>query len=392
VRARSRLVGLVATAGTAALLALLLHPPAAPWSRSLHVSLEAASFGELNSAASVELAGTRVGSVEGLELRDGRPLVRLSIDPAYADLLHADASAAIRPHGLLGPRYVDLAGGSHGRLRDGATIPISRVRVSTELDQVLDALQPDARQSLRTLIGELGTASDGRGQDVNAALRSLGEATDDVATVAATLRRRDPDLARTVVASEQLSRDLQDAPLGAQVRDTDRVLRGLVLVDGSIGDGIDHTATLLELLDVVLDGNAGSLATTIERAPGTVTRLRAALVPATGLVNAVNPALPSLTAAIVETESAFSGSDASGHFVRIMVLNGACTIGLNAGCASPGASGAGRPAGAGTAPAAGPGPGSQAASAGLPAGGLAPAPPRSLLGDRELLRLFLGNE
>ncbi|OLB76065.1 MAG: hypothetical protein AUI14_19705 [Actinobacteria bacterium 13_2_20CM_2_71_6] len=347
-RARSRLVGLVATAGTAALLALLLHPPAAPWSRSLHVSLEAASFGELNSAASVELAGTRVGSVEGLELRDGRPLVSLSIDPAYADLLHADASAAIRPHGLLGPRYVDLAGGSRGRLRDGATIPISRVRVSTELDQVLDALQPDARQSLRTLIGELGTASDGRGQDVNAALRSLGEATDDVATVAATLRRRDPDLARTVVASEQLSRDLQDAPLGAQVRDTDRVLRGLVLVDGSIGDGIDHTATLLELLDVVLDGNAGSLA--------------------------------------------FSGSDASGHFVRIMVLNGACTIGLNAGCASPGASGAGRPAGAGTAPAAGPGPGSQAASAGLPAGGLAPAPPRSLLGDRELLRLFLGNE
>src|SRR5207248_1187774 len=84
-----------------ALPALLFHPPALPWSRTLHVSLEAASFGQLNSAASVELAGTRIGTVEGLDLRDARPLVRLSIDQAYAGLLHADASAAIRPHGLL---------------------------------------------------------------------------------------------------------------------------------------------------------------------------------------------------------------------------------------------------------------------------------------------------
>jgi phospholipid/cholesterol/gamma-HCH transport system substrate-binding protein len=366
VRRRSRAIGLATAAGAVVLLALLFHPPALPWSRTLHVSLEAASFGELNPAASVELAGTRVGAVDGLVLRDGRPLVHLSIDPAYADLLHGDASAAIRPHGLLGPRYVDLSGGSRGRLSDGATIPISRVRVSTDLDQVLDALQPDVRQSLRILIDQLGTASDGRGQDVNAALRSLGDATDDVATVTATLRRRDQDLSRTVVASEQLSRDLQDAPLGAQVRDTDRVLSGLVQVDASIGDGIDHTAELLEALDVVLDGNSENLARTLDEAPATVTRLRAALVPATGLVNGVNPALPALMTAIVETESAFSGADANGHFVRVMALSGACTIGLNAGCASPAA---------------------QPAVAPTPA----PAPPRSRLDDRELMRLFLGH-
>jgi phospholipid/cholesterol/gamma-HCH transport system substrate-binding protein len=367
---RSRAIGLATAAGAAVLLALLFHPPAPPWSRTLHVSLQAASFGELNPAATVELAGTRIGTVEGLELRDGRPLVRLSIDPAYADLLHADASAAIRPHGLLGPRYVDLGGGTRGRLVDGATIPISRVRVSTDLDQVLDVVQPDVRQSLRTLIDELGTAGDGRGQDVNAALRSLGEATDDVATVAATLHRRDGDLAGTVVASEQLDRDLQDAPLGAQVRDTLRVLSGLVQVDASIGDGIDHTAELLEALDVVLDGNSENLARTLDQAPGTVTRLRAALVPATGLVNGVNPALPALMTAIVETRSAFSGSDASGHFVRVMALSGTCTIGLNAGCASPG-----------------PGQASQPAGAEAPA----QAPPRSRLDDRELMRLFLGD-
>src|SRR5262249_12916881 len=196
-----------------------------------------------------------------------------------------------RPHGLLGPRYVQLDGGSRGQLADGATIPISRVHVSTELDEVLNSLQPDVRQSLQTLIVELGAASDGRGQDVNAALKSLSDATDNLATVTETLRKRDQDVAGSVVAAERLNRDLQDAPLDAQVRDTERVLSGLVQVNGSIGHGIDHTAATLQALDVILDGNSANLARTLDQAPATVTRLRAFLAEATGLIDAVNPSV-----------------------------------------------------------------------------------------------------
>jgi phospholipid/cholesterol/gamma-HCH transport system substrate-binding protein len=379
--ARSRLIGLATTAGAALLLVVLFHPPALPWSPTLRLSLEAASFGELNPQASVELGGIRVGSVDGLELRGGRPLVRVTVDRAYADLLHADASAAIRPHGLLGPRYVQLDGGRHGRLADGATIPISRVHVSTELDEVLDALQPDVRHSLQTLIVELGAASDGRGRDVNSALESLSDATDDLATVTATLHRRDQDLAGSVVAAERLNRDLQSAPLGAQIRDTNQVLSGLVQVDGSIGHGIDHTATTLQALDVVMDGNAENLSKALDRAPATVTRLRAVLASASGLIDGVNPAVPALMTAVVETESAFSGSDANGHFVRVMTLAGTCTVGLNAGCATP------------ARPVAGATTGSPATQAPAPASGQPPASstPRSHTSDQDLLRLFLGN-
>jgi virulence factor Mce-like protein len=377
--ARSRAIGLGAAAGAVLLLGLVLHPPTLPWQQTLHVSLEAASFGQLNPQASVELDGIRVGTVEGLDLRNGRPLVRLSVDRAYAGLLHADASAAIRPHGLLGPRYVQLDGGGAGRLADGAVIPVSRVRVSTELDEVLDALQPDVRQSLQTLIVELGAASDGRGQDVNDALRSLGAATDDLATVTATLHRRDQDVAGSVVAAERLNRDLQNAPLDAQIRDTDRVLSGLVQVGGSIGHGIDHTASTLEALDVVLDGNSGNLAKTIDEAPATVTRLRAFLAAVTGLVNGVNPAVPALLTAVVETESAFSGSDANGHFVRVMTLVGTCTVGLDVGCATPASSSNAAIHSSGPAPAS------------VPAPAIAPTTPRSHTSDQDLLRLFLGD-
>src|SRR5262249_16826564 len=149
-------------------------------------------------------------------------------------------------------------------LPDGSTIPISRVHVTTDLDEVLNALQPDVRQSLQTLIVELGAASAGRGQDVNATLKSLSDAADDLATVTPILRGHDQDLAGSVASAEQLNRDLQDAPLDAQVRDTNRVLSGLVQVNGSIGHGIDHTASTLQALDVVLDGNSGNLAKTLD--------------------------------------------------------------------------------------------------------------------------------
>jgi virulence factor Mce-like protein len=382
---RPRLVGIAAAAGSALLLAVLFHPPTLPWSPVLHFAIEAGSFGELNQAASVELAGTKIGTVEGLDTSGGKAVVRVSVDRGYAGLLHQDASATIRPHGLLGPRFVDLAGGSRGRLADGATIPISRVHVATDLDQVLNALQPDVRQSLQTLIVELGTASDGRGQDVNSALKSVGAATDDLATVTATLRGRDQDLAGTVVSAEQLNRDLQNAPLDAQVRDTNQVLSGLVKVDGSIGGGIDHTASVLQELDVVMDGNSANLATTLDHAPATVTRLRTVLVAGTGVLAGVNPALPSLMTAVVETESAFAGSDANGHFVRIMALTGTCTVGLNVGCAAPTSS-----SGTGTTP--------RSPSSSAPASASSPVPaptpattPGSRLTDRDLLRMFLGN-
>jgi phospholipid/cholesterol/gamma-HCH transport system substrate-binding protein len=374
--ARSRLIGLAATAGAVLLLVLLFHPPALPWSQTMHLTLEAGSFGELDQDAGVELAGIRIGTVDGLELRQGRALVRLSVDRTYANLLHADAAALIRPHGLLGPRYVELDGGSRGQLADGATIPISRVHVTTDLDQVLNALQPDVRQSLQTLIVELGAASAGRGQDVNTTLKSLGDSVDDLATVTATLRQRDQDLAGTVVDSEQLSRDLQNAPLDAQLRDTNQVLNGLVQVDGSIGDGIDHTANTLQELDVVLDGNSGNLAQTIDEAPATVTRLRAVLSEATGLVDGVNPAVPSLMTAVVETESAFSGADANGHFVRIQAILGACTVGLNAGCAARTATN------------------TDTSNTTVPAPATPPTPalPASHTSDQDLLRLFFGND
>jgi ABC-type transporter Mla subunit MlaD len=329
----TRLLGVAAAAAAVLLLALVFFPPAWPWQRTFQFSLAAQPFGQLNSDATVELGGIKVGKVQGLDLVNGQGLVRLQVDRQYANLLHADTSATIRPHGLLGPEYVDLNGGSSGSLREGAIVPSSRVRVATDVDQVLNSLQPDVRQNLQTLIRELGTASEGRGQDLNDSLKALGNASADLTTVTGTLHAHDADLQSIIDLSERLNRDLQYAPVDAQIRDTNKVLSGLAEVNGSIGGGVDHTAAVLAALDVILEGNSQNLSYTLGKAPDLVNRLRALLAEFTTILTAVNPSLPALMTAVVETKSAFGGHDANGNFVRIQAILGSCIAGININCA-----------------------------------------------------------
>src|SRR5207237_1422712 len=269
-----RLVGLLVTAAAAAFAVVVFLPFSLPWNQNLHLQVQAGAYGELNSGAWVELNGARVGSVDRVESRNGFSLIRMSIEPRFAGLLHADTTAAIRPHGLLGPKFVSLQGGTTGQLGDGALIPLSRTTVSTDLDQVLNSLQPDVRANLKTIFVELGRAADGRGAQMNAAFKALGGSSTDLSTTTTTLHNRADDLAGLIAASEKLDRDLQNAPIDRQIADTDLVLSGLVQVEDSIGAGIDHTADVTQELDVVMSGNSANLAHILAKGPATVNQLR----------------------------------------------------------------------------------------------------------------------
>lgn len=317
---RSRLVGLLVTLAAVAFAVIVFIPFSLPFSHPLRVQLQAGAFGELNSGAWVELRGTKVGSVDGVEYKDGYSLIHLVIDPRYADQIHADTQAAVRPHGLLGPKYVDLQGGTSGQLREGATIPLSRTTVSTDVDQVLNSLQPDVRASLKTIFVELGRAADGRGATMNTAFLALGQSSADVSATTTVLSHRADDLAGLIAASEKLDRDLQNAPIDRQIADTDMVLSGLVRVEDAIGSGIDHTSAVTQELDTAMNGNAGNLAHILAKGPATVDQLRIVASELDAIIVGVNPALPCLMQAVLETRSAFSGRDANGHYVRVQLV------------------------------------------------------------------------
>ncbi len=350
----ARLVGLLLTVAAAAFAVIVFLPFSLPWNQSLQLQVQAGAYGELNSGAWVELNGARVGSVDRVESRDGFSLIRMSIEPRFAGLLHADTTAAIRPHGLLGPKFVSLEGGTTGRLGDGSLIPLSRTTVSTDLDQVLNSLQPDVRANLKTIFVELGRAADGRGAAMNGAIQALGQSSADVSTTTGVLHNRADDLAGLIVASEQLDRDLQNAPIDRQIADTDLVLSALVKVENSIGSGIDHTAAVTQELDTVMSGNSQSLAHVLSKGPATVANLRTVASELDAIIVGINPALPCLMQAVLETKSAFGGRDGNGYYVRVQVV-----------------------ATSGTAP--------------LPGCGGSPTSQTPPLHDQDLVALFLGN-
>ena len=317
---RARFVGLLVTAVAVAFAIIVFIPFSRPFSHPLRVQLQAGAYGEMNPGAWVELRGTKVGSVDRIDFKDGYSLVHLVIDPQYAGQLHADLTAAVRPHGLLGPKYVDLQGGTSGQLREGTIIPLSRTTVSTDVDQVLNSLQPDVRANLKTIFIELGRAADGRGAAMNAAFQALGQSSADVSTTTTVLSHRADDLADLIAASEKLDRDLQNAPIDRQIADTDLVLSGLVKVEDAIGSGIDHTSAVTRELDTVMSGNAGNLAHILAGGPATVNQLRVVASELDAVIVGVNPALPCLMQAVLETRSAFSGRDANGHYVRVQIV------------------------------------------------------------------------
>lgn len=329
--ALARLAGLGLILGAAALALGSFAPISFPWNRMAHYTIVSPDFGQMNGDAGVELNGVRVGQVRSVDYRGGQAYIHIAVSPSYAPKLHRDVHATIQPHGLLGPKYVSLAPGTKGRLQDGATIPPSQVTVTTDFDQVIDALQPDVRQSLQTTFVELGNASQDRGADMNNAIRQLSAASDDVRTTTGVLQQREPETTDFIVSSDQLNAQMQNAPIDANIRDTEKVLVALVAVEDDIGNSIDHTAGTLYEIDIAMSGNSQNLAYVLGQAPGTVVKLDQFLDLTNGVVVGVSPHVPNLLTAVVEGESVTGGKDANGHYVRVLALSGPCTAGPDPG-------------------------------------------------------------
>ena len=92
----------------------------------------------LERDASVQIAGVEVGRVESISLKDGKALVRLLIIPNVK--IEKDAIAAIKTHGILGDKYVELYPGTHGDAYLASGEQISRTERQADLDRMLNQL------------------------------------------------------------------------------------------------------------------------------------------------------------------------------------------------------------------------------------------------------------
>jgi phospholipid/cholesterol/gamma-HCH transport system substrate-binding protein len=157
----------------------------------------------------VDIAGIRVGKLGSVELEDGDALVRLDIEPEYADLIHSDASLLVRPKTGLNDMVLEIDPGSSGPLvEEGDLIPLASTQPNVQPDEILATLDADSRDFLNLLLAGGGEGLGGHGRRLSAGLRRLEPTARDLARFGTALAERRHSLARVIHNFRLLAEEL----------------------------------------------------------------------------------------------------------------------------------------------------------------------------------------
>ncbi|HEV3363345.1 MAG TPA: MlaD family protein [Acidimicrobiia bacterium] len=342
----------------------------------------------LFAGSRVQVDGFNVGKVDGLEVRDGKALVKVTVDDKHAPLREG-TTARIDWQSLPGERIVRIEPGpeTNAALPDGTMITATTPRV--ELDQILSAFDPETRAALRRLVPGLDAALAGHEEDLGATLEAAGpalHAATDVLeaigsdgpalqTLLSSLRdlaerlvaRRDSvrgvidgfdrNLAQTAKRAEDLAAGLDELP--ATLRATDSVLgkvppaaaaavpllRDLLpAVEALPAAAADLRPFLAELRPALAELRPAlvSLAAVLDETPSLLDKAHTVVPPVTGVIASLLPILdhlrpytPELAGALANLNSASANYDANGHFLRIYVSSGSLLLGSMTGQLNP---------------------------------------------------------
>ena len=139
---------------------------------------------QLGTEADVRIAGVSVGKVRAKDIDPAHPnrtVATIEMQSRYAPVAR-DTRAILRTKSLLGETYVELTSGhpkTAGTVPEGGFLADGQVADTVQLDEILDALDPETRASFRGWQQDLSRAVAGRGRDLNDAVGNLPEFAQD---------------------------------------------------------------------------------------------------------------------------------------------------------------------------------------------------------------------
>lgn len=214
---------------------------------------------ELVAGDDVSMAGLRVGKIETLTPMAGATEITMLLHGDFTPIFK-DARAVIRQKNLLGEAYVELNRGnaSQGALPEGGTINQDHTLTPVEVDEVLNALDPQVRDQLNLVINTLGQATAGRGQDMNAAAADLSSVVLDLRTLAHTLAANSDHLDALIADLRKVMETLAawHADFRAMIADWDHVMATLASREQNLQGTLVEQNQVMSILDQALSGGA----------------------------------------------------------------------------------------------------------------------------------------
>jgi phospholipid/cholesterol/gamma-HCH transport system substrate-binding protein len=243
-------VGLLAAVAIAAYVAVTAKD-GTPLSQHIQVKAAFSDVGQLSTGDDVRQNSVRVGQVSAIDYSAAEAIVTMDLETT--EEVHADAKAAMWDQSALGQKFVELDTGSQGAgLLDGRVIPRAQTESATDIDQLLDALDPQTRAATGSAVRELGTGVAGHSKDLHDFLTGAPGLLTDVGTVSGSLASARTDLPALLGSAQRIS---------AQLTGRTDQLRQL----------LKNTTSAFEALNVD-DGKP--LADTVKSLPGTLTSVR----------------------------------------------------------------------------------------------------------------------
>jgi len=166
----------------------------------------------------VKVAGTRVGTVTGLDLihtsdSGYEARMRLSISNRFMPF-HSDATCQILPEGLISENFVEcnpgtpvsppLARGSNGV----PTVPVTHTSEAVSLEDVFNVFSVPTAERVQLFLDTLGVGTAGRGQDLNSILRRANPSLTQADRVLAILGAQNHQIATAVGQTDQVLTEL----------------------------------------------------------------------------------------------------------------------------------------------------------------------------------------
>ncbi|NUS43508.1 MAG: MCE family protein [Mycobacteriaceae bacterium] len=200
--------------------------------KTLHIQFEDVT--DLVPQAAVKVDGVPVGRVDAIDVAQGGWTADVTVLVNNSVRLPGNAIAAVQQTNLLGEKFIELSPPAQetasGQLADGATIPLSRTRTATDIEQVLGALSlllnGGGVAQLQPIVTELNKTFGGREPKVRALLeqsKTLIQGLEkQVGDIQAALDGLDVLGARTGKQTEQIGKLLDELPKGIRILDEQR--------------------------------------------------------------------------------------------------------------------------------------------------------------------------
>jgi phospholipid/cholesterol/gamma-HCH transport system substrate-binding protein len=204
----------------------------------------------------VRVSGVRIGDIGAVELKDGRAIVRMDIDPKYKHLVHKDATALLRPKTGLKDMFIQLQPGSDSTppAKENWTIPVESTTPDVNPDEILSTLDADTRDYLRLLISDAGKGLKGRHSDLRDLFRRFEPTHRDLARLNGAIAERRENLRGLVHSLNLLNGELasHDDDLAELVSSSSSVMSAFASEDENLSAAVaELPATLRQTTDTL---------------------------------------------------------------------------------------------------------------------------------------------